>query len=208
MAGRRGADSLRRRSATRSRKSRVLICCEGKVTEPEYFQGLVRSLRAVPVEVTRCDVKGLGCDPSKVVLEAEVRLRRDRRKNGADAYDQVWCVVDHDSHPSLAAAVEHARKAGINLVRSVPCFDYWLLLHYADHRKESTPAQVVRELRKHIKRYNKHVPETFPFDRHADAEARAIASAPDHVACNLVGPNPSTNVWLVVRAVQAAGRRR
>jgi hypothetical protein len=157
----------------------------------------------VPVDVVRCDIKGVGCDPLKVVVEAEVRLERDLRKNGPDAYDQVWCVVDHDNHPSLAAAVERARKSGIHLLPSVPCFDLWLLLHFADHRKESTPSQVVRELRKHIAGYDKHVPVSFPFDRFDQAESRARASAPDHVASNFVGPNPSTGVWLVVRAIQA-----
>lgn len=183
----------------------MLICCEGKVTEPEYFHGLVKCLRAVPVDVVRCDIKGVGCDSLKVVVESEVLWRRDRRKNGADAYDEVWCVVDRDDHNSLGAALEHARRAGISLVLSVPCFDYWLLLHFVDYRREATPTQIVRELGRHMVGYDKHLPETFPFEHYEQAEARARARAPDHTACNVVGPNPSTNVWLLVRAVRAAG---
>jgi hypothetical protein len=208
MANRRSSDSLRRRPAVRNRRPRLLICCEGKVTEPEYFEGVIRCLRAVPVDVVRCEVKGVGCDPLKVVQEAEVRWQRDKRRYGADAYDQVWCVVDRDDHPSLNDAVKFARKAGIDLALSVPSFDYWLLLHFTEHRRHSTVEQIERALRRHIVGYDKHLPESFPFECHTEAEARARAAAPNHDASNVVGPNPSTNVWLVVRAVQAVSPSR
>ncbi|CRK59913.1 hypothetical protein [Alloactinosynnema sp. L-07] len=50
------------------------------------------------------------------------------------------------------------------------------------------------------------MPADFPFAKHEEAERRAIAAAPECGVANAVGPNPSTNVWLVARALRASGR--
>ncbi|PSL58061.1 RloB-like protein [Saccharothrix carnea] len=51
------------------------------------------------------------------------------RENVAD----VWCVVDVDNF-DVAAAVEEADSAKVNLAVRNPCSELWLLLHFADHR--------------------------------------------------------------------------
>jgi RloB-like protein len=198
MMARRGSESLGRRGPRRERKPRILIYCEGTRTEPAYFVGLVRHMRTALVDVVRCDVKGVGCDPLTVVRRAEQKWADDKRRTGGETYDQVWCVVDHDDHATLDAAIARASKAGIHLVVSTPCFDYWVLLHYVDHRKSSSAKDIERKLDKHIPGYDKKLPDSFPFDRYADAVRRAEGAAP---SSNAIGPNPSTAVHLVVTAM-------
>jgi hypothetical protein len=203
MMARRGSESLDRRGPRRQRKPRILVYCEGTVTEPAYFAGLVRHMRTALVDVVRCEVKGVGCDPLTVVRRAEQKWVEDRRRNRTETYDQVWCVVDHDDHATLDAAIAYASKANIRLVVSTPCFDYWVLLHYIDHRKSSRPKDIVRQLDKHIPGYNKKLPDGFPFDRYPVAVQRAEGAAP---SSNAIGPNPSTAVHLVVAAMSATTR--
>ncbi|HEY0494762.1 MAG TPA: RloB family protein [Kutzneria sp.] len=204
MMARRGSESLGRRGPRRERKPRILVYCEGTVTEPAYFAGLVRHMRTTLVDVVRCDVKGVGCDPLTVVRRAEQKWAEDRRRNRTEAYDQVWCVVDHDDHATLDAAIAHARKANIRLVVSTPCFDYRVLLHYVDHRKSSSAKDIVQQLNKHIPGYNKKLPNGFPFNQYPVAVQRAEGAAP---SSNAVGPNPSTAAHLVVAAMIATAAR-
>jgi hypothetical protein len=203
MVSRRGSESLGRRGPRRERKPRILVYCEGTVTEPAYFMGLVRHMRTALVDVARCDVKGIGCDPLTVVRRAEQKWVEDKRRNGVETYDEVWCVVDHDDHATLDAAIAYASKVKIRVVVSTPCFDYWVLLHYVDHRKSAKAKDIVRQLDKHIPGYKKKLPDGFPFGNYPWAIERAEGAAP---SSNAVGPNPSTAVHLVVAAMSATIR--
>jgi hypothetical protein len=149
---------------------------------------LVTHMRTALVDVALCDVKGVGCDPLTVVRRAEQKWAEDKRRNGVETYDQVWCVVDHDDHATLDAAIARASKVGIELVVSTPCFDYWVLLHYVDHRKSSSVKDIERKLDKHIPGYDKKLPDSFPFDRYSDAVRRAVGAAPSSNAIGRIRP--------------------
>ncbi|MFC7649019.1 RloB domain-containing protein [Streptosporangium lutulentum] len=55
----------------------MLIVCEGRVTEIEYFQGIRDHFRSLSVEIHDCRVIGLGRDPASVVGHAI--QERDKR---------------------------------------------------------------------------------------------------------------------------------
>jgi len=115
-----------------------LIVTEGQVTEPVYFDLLIRELS---LGVVRIKVQpGDHSDPRHVVRTAERVARkqmRDARKgilgiNEPAKFDHIWAVIDTDvavrqdfwnDVEQLAAA----RK--VNLAHSTPCFEFWLLLH-------------------------------------------------------------------------------
>lgn len=70
----------------------------------------------------------------------------------------MYAIVDVEPHdPSKAAtlrdAITEARRNGVCLLMSNPCFEYWLLCHVADKqgvcRSFADPDAVERELRKH-----------------------------------------------------------
>ena len=92
-------DSLRRRRPFREVKRRILIVCEGEVTEPNYFNDLRHQTRSLV---------GLKIEPGgtpKTLVERAADLKKSAEKDakrGKDEtlkYDVVWCVFDVDEHP-------------------------------------------------------------------------------------------------------------
>jgi hypothetical protein len=82
-------------------------------------------------------------DPRRVVQAALRERDRDRRAaeqagDPAEVYDGVWAVVDIDTHPHLREAIASAKKAGIAVALSGPCFETWLILHL-ENRTASFP---------------------------------------------------------------------
>lgn len=119
MAKRENTQS-RRGQARDLRPGHVLVVSGGQRTEPSYFKGMARS-RGVRLKVrTRVD------SPENLVRYAKSIYT-------ADEYDGVWCVVDLDNF-DIPAALTAAARADVELVVSEPCFELWLLLHFADHR--------------------------------------------------------------------------
>lgn len=169
----------------------ILVYCGADRTEPDYFDGLRRRFRDSGVTIK---VRRQGVDPVTLVRSAAAYLER---KPGS--FDEVWCVVDVDQY-DIAAATAEARRLGIGLAVSNPCFEVWLLLHHVDcHAYCNGPPDVERRLKKHVSAYDKTELEFGKFaDGVHDAVKRAKSLDPtgkDHTR------NPSTNVWQVVEQV-------
>jgi hypothetical protein len=51
-----------------------------------------------------------------------------------DEYDRVYCVIDKDKHTDYQEALKAIAQAKpanrFYAITSVPCFEYWLLLHF------------------------------------------------------------------------------
>lgn len=89
-----------------------------------------------------------------VVRDARRRQRENRkenRKNGEPLYDQIWCVFDAenpDHNPGIFDAIKEANKAEFKVALSVPCFEYWILLHHRfDRRPYRDCSQVLHSLK-------------------------------------------------------------
>jgi hypothetical protein len=158
----RSAVSLNRKKARRDPYSKVLIVCEGEKTEPNYFHGLrdYYGLNTANVEV--CG--DCGSSPISVFNYARQRYREER--DLGDAFDKVFCVFDKDSHSSYQEAIVRIKSAtpkGVfHAVPSVPCFEYWLLLHYNYLTKPYCPlsgnspcSQVIKDLKTYLPDYAK-----------------------------------------------------
>lgn len=115
----RNAGSFARGKARLAPQPTVLVLCEDSKASIAYLNDAARHFRASPhVHVEHCG----RTDPLGIVEEAIVRRRR---------YDEVFCVIDRNGHESFEAACALAReRAGLAVVRSYPCFEYWLLLHF------------------------------------------------------------------------------
>ena len=127
---------LERQKKERSQIKRYLIVCEGTKTEPFYLKDLTDDLGIRPssVRIAQND----GPSPDRVVAHG-MTLYEEDAKTG-DSFDQVFCVFDRDKHSTYADAVQRVRDCAaagkpFHAVTSVPCFEYWLLLHfgYTDH---------------------------------------------------------------------------
>jgi hypothetical protein len=161
----------------------VLAVCCGQ-TEKAYLDGLKRVVHPVTLK----PVVKVGSPEQLVGYAAKLR------DQGAGSYDEVWCVVDVDDF-DIPKAVTAAAKAGISLAVSDPCFELWLLLHFADHRahvKDAVAACAL--LAKHVPGYDKKLD-------YAAFDAGVVAAIGR--AKVLKPGNPSTDVWRLVEVVLA-----
>lgn len=158
---------------------------------------------------------GKGRDPLKTVNHA-IRLRKNSEKaarNERDSFlkiDHVWCVVDVDDHTTLNEALLLARRNGVNLIVSNPCFEIWLLWHYQDFTSQTNRFDLPKKLNSRIPGYSKKkaIPDAFPFkDAYEKAKKRALCCDPEHDEPCRQGQNPSSNVWLAVEAIRGEGRK-
>ncbi|SFH01126.1 RloB family protein [Sporolactobacillus nakayamae] len=120
---RREAKDFRRQTGQRSQiKNLILIVCEGKQTEPNYFRGF---------KLTNVDVEGAGAGPMTVVERAK-EIILEQRKLGKN-YDQIWCVFDRDdfSAERFNNAIMTTRQLrNFHSAYSKQAFELWYVLHY------------------------------------------------------------------------------
>ena len=125
------ANKQTNRSLTRATKKRelaepILIMCEGKKTEIHYFKGLCQRLGIGRPQIMIKQASS-GNDPLHIVDDA-LELHK------TDAYSKIYCVFDRDMHTRYDRAIEKIKTKGKSIpivaIYSVPCFEYWLLLHF------------------------------------------------------------------------------
>ncbi len=208
------ANRYARRRSFRTEPDRVLIVTEGSKTEPAYFRMLIAELglRAARVAI----VTDSGSAPISVVREAGKQLRED------DDFEQVFCVSDRDHHERYTQALDAVRGIAksrvskgktIQAIPSIPCFEFWYLLHVSDSRKSYAGApspctDLIANLKRHppFEGYDKRDCKDF-FERISVARDEAtkraerfLAHAQDENAPEF-HEDPSTRVHLVVKAL-------
>ncbi len=203
----RSTSSLRRPAPSREPYDRVLVVCEGSKTEPNYIRELKNDLRINSANLT---IIGDGGSAPETVVQSAI----DEFGKDAD-FDSVFCVFDKDEHTGYNAAVERIQSkrlkrsssgnANFHAITSVPCFEYWLLLHFVDtdapfERTGSSSAadNVVRELLRHVPGYTKGSNQTYGCT--CDYIDTAIARSQRVLAQVEArgGDNPSTRVHELV----------
>jgi hypothetical protein len=199
-------DDLRRRKPFADPRPRVLVCCEGDVTEASYLNSIKGELRLERVEV----VPG-GVNPKTLVdyavekkQEAERKARREKDDNLK--YDEVWCVFDVDLHEHIPDAKQKASANKINLAISNPCFELWLLLHFQEQSAHIERHHVQSACRGHIPGYDKEVPFELIFPRYREAVQRAEALEHWQETRGCAGDNPSTGVHRLTERIMELGR--
>lgn len=127
----RSASSFNRRGAIFKPQPTVLVICEDSKSSKDYLSDAVVHFRAdVKVRVTHCGKN----DPVGIVSEA-IRQKR--------CFDKVFCVIDRDGHQTFSEALSLANtKAGVEVIASYPCFEFWLLLHFGFNTRPYAPAGV------------------------------------------------------------------
>ncbi len=183
----------------------MLIVCEGQKTEPSYFKGLCRIWRLHGAQVTVAN-PGSASAPMNVVEKA-IRLRAERQRKaksgGLPKFNQVWCVFDFDQHTTYTAAIAEAKKNGLRVASSVPCFEYWYLLHFYYTTKSFADCeQVIREVAGHLPGYAKSqapLEQLFPRLDTACSNAAKLRKHNEAVGST----RPATDVDLLVSAMQA-----
>lgn len=162
----RTANSLNRKKAKRSPYDMVLIVCEGEKTEPNYLRALIDDLQLNTANIMIAK-NTAGSSPHTVVDFALKEYKNNKE------YDRVYCVFDKDRHTSYDRAIDKIRRARLGkshhllATTSVPCFEFWLLLHFTYTTKQfdigpgSICANVISDLKAYLPDYAKGNIDTY-----------------------------------------------
>lgn len=144
----------------------ILIACEGKNTEKDYFEKFrITSLKL--------EVIGVG-DNTISLVEKTIALRDKKPK---DYYEEVWCVFDADPKPdnpkqlkNFNEAIFIAQKNNIKVAYSHQAFEYWLLLHFNDYQGEPMDRNLYKaSLNKYLKKFG------LKYDDSSDKRGKSIS---------------------------------
>lgn len=192
-----------RRPPFRRPKRKILIVCEGKNTEPQYFRQFAAARRESLIDVDVAPEAGV---PLSVVRKAQQLREADRvdSKRAGDpslAYDAVWCVFDVDEHPHVPAAIETARQSDLLIAMSNPCFELWLVLHHRESPGMIHRHDVQRMLKEFVPDYDKHVSYRNHYAGYEDAckRARRLDKLAEDVGG--AGRNPTTGVYRLTESI-------
>jgi hypothetical protein len=187
----------------------VLIVCEGQKTEPNYFNGLRDDYE---LSTANIEIGGnCGSDPVSIYKYAKKRFREERERG--DPFDKVYCVFDKDSHVNFQQAVDAISRSMPKQVYeatvSVPCFEYWLLLHfiytskpYMAQGSNSSCSQVISDLKAYLPDYEKGQANVYlQLKQHLEtAKVHALRAKLEAEDNNT--DNPSTRVHELVEFLQ------
>ncbi|TYQ24681.1 RloB domain-containing protein [Pseudanabaena sp. UWO311] len=151
--------SLKRNAPTKTVGKKILIACEGKQTEPKYFNAIRQDLRLTTVQVLILPHDGT--DPLSVVNAVlEARKDKKREKTWFDDQDSAWAVFDGDEHiannrPNWCQAIQIAKHQKINLAITNPSIEFWYLIHFQAHSAIIARDKAKDRLKQHIPNYDK-----------------------------------------------------
>lgn len=173
-------------------RQRFLIVCEGKKTEPQYFERF-----RVPSLVVK--VEGIGMNTLRLVDEA-IKIR----SNGE--YDQVWCVFDKDDFPidHFENAIQQAVDHDIHVAYSNQAFELWYVLHFEYLHAAIDRKTYMKKLNGYLKmEYEKNDPQMYQLLRcKIDTAIRNAERLMKEYQPSQPGKDdPSTTVHILVKAL-------
>lgn len=204
-------DKRGRRQESRNPKTLIHIFCDGK-TEDLYFDDLKKAFVnfvGCPI-VVKVDPKG--GKPKDMIPKAIERLDQLKKEGKRDGFGnafQVWCVIDEDEHDGIPHAKVCAHAHGVHVAHSNPCIELWALYHFADHNRQSTSAEVQKELSERMPKYDHDRNRSFDFalmesnGGYEAAKKRAELSLRDRKRDENTNGNPSTNLYELLDIIRS-----
>ena len=210
---------LARHKNLRSAHEVVLIICEGAKTEPNYFKALRTHLRLNRENVVIHEGHK-GNDPLSLVSAAEEEFIKERRRDPEkQGYDHVFVVFDRDTHTTYNDAVQKIQdlnrkyKDKFKPIVSVPCFEFWLLLHFGYTTRQygatggNSPCDnLIRDLNTHIAGYAKGNAGIFEATKDLINEAVKNAKLLEDHQDAAQTDNPSTKVHYLVEYLRSLNK--
>lgn len=131
------------------------IFCEGKKTEPNYFEGFVRY--ADPEQV-KINCFGPGKETLRILEFAQNYIRKNEIKQS-----HIWLVFDRDDFVAKnfdetiqkVKELDQKRKGGntYRCARSNECFELWILLHFSYYQTLFHRDEYIRLLKKIFRKH-------------------------------------------------------
>ena len=151
MKSKEAGKSKRKSNFLQIAPANYLIICEGKQTEPNYFNGLKQDInrkygKKVEVLIPNIDIKGTGRNTTDLVKYTQKYVNYSNK-----VYGQVWVVFDKEDYSD-----EHFNQAikncDYNVAWSNPNFELWLLSHLKRVSKVMSKDEILDELDKEFQR--------------------------------------------------------
>lgn len=154
-------------SAVIEENANILITCEGKNTEKDYF--LKFKIPSLKLEVV-----GVG-DNTLSLVNKTIKIKNLKP---VSYYEEVWCVFDADPKPdnpkqlqNFNAAINLAEQNNIKVAYSHQAFEYWILLHFNDYQGEPMNRKLYKKsLNKFLSRFG------LKYDDSSDERGKAISN--------------------------------
>ena len=201
---RRRTPDLKRGSARREPKQRFVLFCEGKKTEPAYFDAIKRCRTSTQIAVKIVEDMGVPKTIAERAIKEANANRRRRKRNSFEEDDEVWAVFDRDQHPHFKDAVQWCEDHGVGVARSDPCFELWLILHERDYDRPCDHWEVQDDFARLHPEYDRSgskTPDCADMVRRVEeAEKRAEAQLRCREEEGAPFGNPSTTVFRLTRA--------
>ena len=135
-------------------KKLFVISVEGSKTEPQYFSMFNEPQSIVQVKCLKRPSNE--SSPIQVLKKMQDHLKRESLRKT----DEAWLVVDKDSwtEDQLRELLDWAMKCeNHGFALSNPNFEYWLLLHFEDGNRISSPQECLARLKRHLPNYKKDI---------------------------------------------------
>ena len=140
-----------RLKSKRQAPANYLIVCEGKKTEPNYFNGLKKKINEkygnkVDVLIPNIEVKGTGMNTTSLVKYTQKTVN-----HASKVYGQIWVVFDKDDYndEQFNLAIENCNY---NVAWSNPNFELWILSHFKKVNRCISKDDVLQELSKEFQK--------------------------------------------------------
>ena len=199
---------LKRNEGRRGKvRKKILIVCEGKETEVNYFNGMKSCLKLtnVSIEVAKTDDAG----SLKSILPTAERLDKEEKRKTSYEFDEVYCVFDYDNREEqfneLCYKINNIKKyQKYCAIASYPCFEYWLLCHFKDTTKPFLNAdECFDALEQELPNYKKNLTNLY---QELGEKKRETAKENAKKREEENNKNPSTNVYKLVEALEKLKR--
>ena len=198
------ASKKKRNKPTREMRKVILVSAEGvNRTERTYFAEFNRLQNDYHIVFAT----GNSTDPANIVLEA---MEGGKKKELALRQGDIACAVfdvDFGKAREIDEARRLAKKNGIRLIMSNPCFEVWLLQHFRySTRGYLSNNEVIDDLRAYWPEYRKGI-GSYSFI--VDMTHTAIKNAEklreyhdfSYTSVNTENRNPATDVDEIIRTI-------
>lgn len=125
---------------------RILILCEGKETEPNYFHSLKADIQKFNSKISGVTIEDTKVNTLKELVDIAVDRKKATPRN--NKFKSIWIVVDKDGYTKHPESFNRAKANQINIAFSSISFEYWFLLHFEYTTRPFTNCD---ELEHHLK---------------------------------------------------------
>jgi len=115
----------------------IVIYCEGKKREKDYFNYFVELNQKIKLEVEEPSHDDNN-SPNGLYEKAVSHIIKSKEDPNPkyEIYDEIWLVFDTDKWGKQISSVrEECKQKGWNVAQSNPCFEVWLYYHLFEFKE-------------------------------------------------------------------------